>query len=461
MPKTENSALDETPPFLTSPIELRLKPSRQFPFLARHPWVHANALCDDGKGKVTSEKGVSGNEIPCGQVVDLVDFDGNWIARGLYNPVGKLRIRLYCFDSSIMIDESFLAERIDQAINRRRLQAPMNPDAAERLVFSESDLLSGLIVDRYGDYLSVQFTAAALLRWKNPILKHLEDKLNPALIMIRIDEKTAKHEGIDINKQPLSETWSTGAEIPKNAALQRCDANSSTEESTVHSQQPSDLQQVVHYQQNGLEWSVDLRSGQKTGGYLDQRLNHGAAAAYMKGRRVLDVCCYNGGFGLVALAAGAASVVCIDSSAAALEQARQTASRNKLDQADYGELAFRQSDCFDELKRLNEQTETFDAIILDPPRFAGNRKQVNSAIRAYRRLNTLAVDLLPPGGILVTCSCSGRVSRSDFLNMLLDVGRRRRRDLVVLENRGPAADHPVAVSCPESDYLKCFIAEVR
>jgi 23S rRNA (cytosine1962-C5)-methyltransferase len=123
-------------------------------------------------------------------------------------------------------------------------------------------------------------------------------------------------------------------------------------------------------------------------------------------------------------------------------------------------MEFLHGDCFDELKRMLEQAERFDAVVLDPPRFAGSRHQIASALRAYRRLNTLAVDLLPPGGVLATCSCSGRVSRADFLHMLADVGRRRRRDLIVMENRGPAPDHPVSIACPETDYLKCVIAQV-
>jgi 23S rRNA (cytosine1962-C5)-methyltransferase len=175
----------------------------------------------------------------------------------------------------------------------------------------------------------------------------------------------------------------------------------------------------------------------------------------MSGRRVLDVCCYTGGFGLVAAKAGAASVLGIDSSEPALTAARQAAERNGIES-----MEFRNGDCFDELKRLADAGEQFDAVVLDPPRFAGSRHQIDNALRAYTRLNASAIDLLPSGGILVTCSCSGRVSRSDFLNMLLDVGRRRRRDLIVMENRGPAPDHPVAISCPESDYLKCVIAQI-
>jgi 23S rRNA (cytosine1962-C5)-methyltransferase len=158
---------------------------------------------------------------------------------------------------------------------------------------------------------------------------------------------------------------------------------------------------------------------------------------------------------LVAAKAGAASVLGLDSSQPALAAARQAAARNEIET-----MEFREGDCFDELKEMGQRGERYDAVVLDPPRFAGSRHQIDNAVRAYQRLNASAIELLPPGGILATCSCSGRVSRSDFLNMLLDVGRRRRRDLIVLENRGPAPDHPVAISCPESDYLKCVIAQV-
>lgn len=395
---------------ISDPIPLRLKPQRQFPFLARHPWVHAHALADEGR------------QLSCGQVVDLLDHDGNWLARGLINPASRLRIRLYAFDSSLELADPFWASRIDAAIARRRLCGAAEPEGAERLVFSESDLISGLIVDRYADYLGVQFTSAALIRWRDAIVDHLQSALEARGVMVRVDSKTAKYEGIEAIEGEYS-----GAE----------------------------LSAPIAYRQNGLELAVDLRHGQKTGGYLDQRFNHVAVAEYLRGRRVLDVCCYAGGFGLVAAKAGAVSVVGIDSSESALAAARQAAERNGIES-----IEFRKADCFDELKRMDQAGEQFDAVILDPPRFAGSRHQIDSAIRAYTRLNASAVDLLPSGGILATCSCSGRVSRSDFLNMLLDVGRRRRRDLIVLENRGPAPDHPVAISCPESDYLKCVIAQV-
>ncbi len=391
------------------PIPLRLKPQRQFPFLARHPWVHAHSLAEDGR------------DLSSGQVVDIVDHDGNWVARGVANPHSRLRVRLYIFDSAVQIDDDLWRQRINDAVARRRLAEPLDPAGAERLVFSESDLLSGLIVDRYSDCLSVQFTAGGILRWQEAILDHLKSTTGCRSIMVRIDTKTAKHEGI---------------------------------EQVGHSQ-VGEIDDLVLYHQNGLQLAVDLRGGQKTGGYLDQRLNHVAAARYLAGRRVLDVCCYTGGFSLVAAKHGALAVTGIDSSETAIAAARDSATRNGLQT-----IEFRVADCFDELKRLVDDGQSFDAVILDPPRFAGSRHQIDTAIRAYCRLNSAAVELLPPGGILITCSCSGRVSRSDFLNMLLDVGRRRRRDLIVLENRGPAPDHPVAVACPETDYLKCVIAQV-
>ncbi len=400
-----------------TPVPLRLKPSRQFPFLARHPWVHAHALAEEG------------GDLERGQVVDLLDSDGNWVARGVVNPSSRLRIRLYGFDANTELNAEHFCAQIDAAIARRRLTGPMDIGSAERLIFSESDLLSGLIVDRYADCLGVQFTAGGLLRWKDPILQHLKSVLPARSVVVRVDEKTAKHEGID-----PTEIESLGSCVPEES---------------------------VTYSQNGLNWEVDLRGGQKTGGYLDQRLNHLAAASYLRGKSVLDVCCYAGGFGLVALKNGAASVKAIDSSQSALEHARATVLRNGLDQEPYGPIEFVQGDCFDELQRMADAAMRFDAVILDPPRFAGSRHQVDTALRAYRRLNSLAVELIPPGGVLVTCSCSGRVSRSDFLNMLLDVGRRKRRDLIILESRGPAPDHPVAISCPESDYLKCIVAQVH
>ena len=363
-----------------------------------------------------------GASLQVGQVVDVLGPDGAWIAQGLINPGSRLRVRLYSWDREQPVDLRMITQRIDRAIAKRRLTGPVDPEAAERLIFSESDGLSGLVVDRYADYLSVQITAGAMNVFRDEILQHLESTLSPKGICLRIDEKTSANESM-----PEVDAWVAGA-APEGPVL---------------------------FRQNKLMFSVDLLEGQKTGTYLDQRTNHAAAATYMGGRRVLDVCCYAGGFGLVAAANGAVSVLGIDGSSKALEQAAANAARNGLTS-----MTFERADCFDYLATAASAGDKFDAVVLDPPRFAGSRHQTDSAVRAYQRLNSSAVDVLVPGGILVTCSCSGRVSRSDFLNMLCMVARRRGRSISILESRGASPDHPISVSCPETDYLKCMICEV-
>lgn len=443
----------------TEPTTLRTKPNRHFPFLSRHPWVLATALSppkyslNDPHG--TSDS-VSSNEEPdadlrqgtglaTGTPVELLDHDGNWIARGLYNPASRLRLRLYSYARDQMIDDSLFAKRIDEAVARRRLVPETNRrEAGERLIFSEADRISGLIVDRYADCLSIQFTAAALLsRGRfliDQVLRAAEKYGTPCnRVIARVDEATARHEGITNEQIAEVESWSqgiSGSSSPRDADEPDTD--------------------TVWYRHNQLKMAIDLRDGQKTGGYLDQQANHAEAARYMAGRRVLDICTYTGGFALSAAQGGASQVVGVDSSEKALDMARRNASVNSLDQ-----VQFERADCFDDLKARGSRKETFDAVILDPPRFAGARSQVDAALRAYARLNMSALDLLPPGGILVTCSCSGNVSRADFLNMLVDAGRKRQRDIIILQSRGPSPDHPCAVSCPESDYLKCVIAQVQ
>lgn len=457
-----------------APQVLRTKPNRHFPFLSRHPWVLATALAETkspaaespSADKNTSNESTDDSNAADGdsssdvlhlpaREVDLLDHDGNWIARGLSNPASRLRLRLYSFSRDQPVDDALFAKRIDEAVARRRLaqpassatsdSQPTSAEKGERLIFSESDRISGLIVDRYADCLSVQFTAAALLsRGKfliDQVLIAAEKYGTPCRrVIARMDAATAKHEAVSEQQIAEIESWSRG--ISAETSESESDADTSVN--------------TVWYRHNDLKMSIDLRDGQKTGGYLDQQDNHAEAARYMAGKRVLDICTYTGGFALAAAHAGASEVIGVDSSEKALETARRNAEANSLSQ-----VKFERADCFDDLKNRGERGEFFDAVILDPPRFAGSRRQVDAALRAYARLNMSAVNLLQPGGLLVTCSCSGHVSRSDFLNMLVDVGRKRRRDIIILQSRGPAPDHPCAVSCPESDYLKCVIAQVQ
>jgi 23S rRNA (cytosine1962-C5)-methyltransferase len=208
--------------------------------------------------------------------------------------------------------------------------------------------------------------------------------------------------------------------------------------------------------EHGLVYQVDLHEGQKTGFYLDQRENRRAAAAYVRGGRVLDMFSYTGGFAMCAAAlGGAADVLGIDTSKKAVAQARANAQRNKLTG-----VRFETGDAFQALESLLNAEARFDAVILDPPKFARSKSSANQALMAYHRLNRLAIGLLPPGGILVTCSCSGAVTREDFLMMLSGVAQKSGRELQVLEQRGASPDHPVSATCLETEYLKCFICRI-
>jgi 23S rRNA (cytosine1962-C5)-methyltransferase len=212
----------------------------------------------------------------------------------------------------------------------------------------------------------------------------------------------------------------------------------------------------VLIEENGVRFLVHVTQGQKTGFYLDQRDNRQAVARLAAGRRVLDAFCYSGGFGLYAARAGARQVVGVDVSEPALALARANAQLNGL-----SEVAFVRADVFAHLAACAEASERFGMVVLDPPRFARAQNAIEEAMRGYRRLNTLALRLLEPGGILVTCCCSGLITREMLVDLLAQLASEERRPIQVLEGRGQAADHPVAVTCPETNYLKCLISCVR
>jgi len=388
-----------------------LKPRKARPFYGRHPWVLDSAV-DRLEGTPAD-----------GDVVDLLSEKGKFIARGVFNSQSRLRVRLYTWRAGESLDEDFWRRRLETALRLRSTLGYDDPQGATRLVFSEGDGLSGLIVDRYAEYLAVQITAMAMAVRLPQILAILAELAAPRGILVRSDPSVAKAEGMEV----------AGG--------------------FVHGQGPTE---PVVIAEHGLRYQVDLAEGQKTGFYLDQRENRRAAARYLRGRRVLDVFCYTGGFGLAGLALGqAADVQGIDSSRKAVELAGINAQLNGLPAA-----RFEAADAFEALEARRDAGQRFDAVILDPPKFAGSRRALEEALRAYHWLNRLGVDLVEPGGILVTCSCSGHVGREDFLGMLLGVAQQTGRDLEVLEQRGAAPDHPVMITCPESEYLKCMICRV-
>ena len=395
-----------------------LKPRKARPFFGRHPWVLDSAV-DRIEGGPAD-----------GDVVDLFSEQERFIARGIFNGRSRIHVRLYTWNEAEPLDDAFWRRRLEAALALRHAAGYDQPDGAARLVFSEGDGLSGLIVDRYRDYLVVQVTALALAMRLPQIVPMLMELARPPLvvpalagILLRTERDIVRAEGLEI------ETGLRWGEMPAGP---------------------------VEIIDHGLRCEVDLAAGQKTGLYLDQRENRVAAARYMRDRRVLDMFCYTGGFGLAAAVLGKArEVLGFDASQHAVEQARASAQRNAA-----ANVRFECGEAFETLHALKTAGERFEAVVLDPPKFAKSRAAVDDALRAYARLNRMALDVLAPGGILVTCSCSGHVSRDDFFFMLVSVAQQSGRDIQVLEQRGAAADHPVSVTCPETEYLKCFICRV-
>lgn len=377
-----------------------------------HPWIWDQTIVEPALPP------------PPGSVVDLVLSDGRWVGRGIYNPASRIRVRVYQWTEAAPLDEVWFAQQLSAACEMRDAwQATHGPLDAVRLVNSEGDGLSGLVIERFGNFAVVQVTAAGMQRWLPAIAQWLNERYALEGVWLRIDEKMAKAEGMVAEERVLLGCAPVGP---------------------------------IVIEEFEVKLSLDLTAGQKTGYYLDQRTNRLAAARWMHGR-MLDVCTYIGGFALAARRHGRTdAIVAIDASARALAEAAQNARLNGFES-----IEFVQADCFEELERLVAAGERFDSIVLDPPRLAGSREHKAAALRAYHRLNLMAVRLLNPNGILVTCSCSGRVTRDEFLGTLTACARRAGRSMQILEQRGADFDHPWNVACPESEYLKCVIARVQ
>ncbi len=393
--------------------KVTLKPRRAQPFFARHPWVFSGAVA-----RIEGEAGP-------GAEVALLTEHGEFIARGLFNPSSNIQVRLYGWDANRPLDEDFWASRLDEAIRLRRdILQLAGPESACRLVFSEADGISGLVVDRYGDWLSVQMTSLALAARREMLTKLLAQKLSPAGIWLRTERGIREAEGLEIADGLLS-----GAAPPR----------------------------PVIISEHGLRYGVDIVEGQKTGFFLDQRDNRREFARYVRGGRVLDLCCYTGGFAMNAVRHGAArDVRAIDVSEPALTIARANAEQNGL----AGSIHFEKSDAFKALETLRAADEKFDVAVLDPPKLARHSRGVPEALRGYHSLNRLAMEVLVDDGILVTCSCTGYVERTAFENMLAEAALSAKRRFQILEVRGASADHPTSSACPETNYLKCYIGRV-
>ena len=393
------------------PPQVRLKPRKAAPFFGRHPWVLESAV-DTVSSRVDG-----------GAVVDLVAENGDYIATGIFNPQSRIRVRLYSWQRDLAIDGAWWERQILAACDLRNDIGLKAGVGAFRWINSEADGLSGLIVDQFGPYLVVQPTSLGVWQRLESLVGVLRNRIQPQGVVVHLDPKIAKREGISSVMPP---TWGEPPTGP------------------------------IQIEEHGLRYTVDLAQSQKTGFYLDQRLNRAVAATYLKDRRVADICCYSGGFSLCAERLGQASeVIGVDTSRAAVELAQRHADLNECERC-----RFEVSDCFKWLDEAVNREEKFGAVILDPPKFASGRKGAASAMRAYHRLNLQAMKILEPGGFLITCSCTGSVQREEFIDVIHGVAVRTKRSIQILENRGAAPDHPVGTHCRENDYLKCLICRV-
>jgi 23S rRNA (cytosine1962-C5)-methyltransferase len=386
---------------------IRLRRGREDRVVAGHLWVY--------QGEIADVRG----ELAPGDIVDVVSARGRFLGRGYVNPISQIRVRILTHAEE-PIDEPFWMGRLRAALAlRRRVVADTT---AWRLVFSEGDLLPGLVVDCYGDVLVMQTLTAGADRRREMLADLLQHLTGAAAIYLRNDARSRTLEGLAREQGFIRGSGATAIDI----------------------------------QEGPARFRVDIARGQKTGWFCDQRENRLAVAPLTRGLRVLDVFCHTGAFGIQAAAAGAASVLGVEASAEAVAAAQAHALRNGV--AD--RCTYRQADAFEELRRLDAAGWRADVIILDPPAFARTKAAVPRALAGYKEVNLRAIKLLPSEGILVSCSCSWHVDEAMFWGAVLDAARDAGRDLRLIEFRSQARDHPMLAAMPETRYLKCLVLQV-
>lgn len=391
-------------------MKIVLKPKRDESLRRRHPWIFSGAIA-------------TGDGAPAlGETVDVYSAEHEWLARAAWSPHSQIRARVWTFAEQEIIDSSFFHRKLERALSCRR-HYDDDETTAVRLVNSESDGLPGLIVDRYADWLVCQFLSAGAELWKTVIIDQLANLWPTKGIYERSDAPSRQKEGL----KPL-----TG-----------CLAGSP----------PPELVQV---QEHGLILNVDIKRGHKTGLYLDQRENRQALAPFCRNADVLNCFSYTGGFGLWALRGGAAHVANVDSSEDALLLAEENARLNGFASS----IETIRGDVFQVLRRFREEKRRPTVVICDPPKFAENIGQIQRASRGYKDINMLAMQLLKPGGILFTFSCSGHIAPPLFQKIVADAAVDADREVQIIRQLSQAADHPVMTSFPEGLYLKGLICRV-
>jgi len=389
-----------------------LKRGREKPVLNHHPWIFSGAI-----------KGIEGG-CADGDIVTVVDSRGSFLAQGYLNRRSQITVRLLSWIEEETIDRGFFRHRLERAIAVRR---PLQEDQATnayRLVNAESDFLPGLVVDRYNEYLVVQFLTLGIESWKGEIVSLLGELLPSRGIYERSDVEVREKEGL-----PPAAGLLAGQERPA----------------------------LVHILENGQRFVVDIKQGQKTGFYLDQRENRRKLARYCRGKTVLNGFAYTGAFAVYAAGAGAKKVVNLESSAEALQLAQRNMALNGFEGRDD---EYVEGDVFQVLRQYRDEGRSFDLVVLDPPKFARSQSQVQAACRGYKDINLLAMQMLRPSGILFTFSCSGLISPDLFQKVVFGASVDAGRDVQIIEKLTQGFDHPILLSFPESEYLKGFICRV-
>ena len=359
-----------------------------------------------------------------GDVVSVWDFDGYCMGCGFLNTRSRIAVRMLSRQKDAVIDQAFLEQRVRDAWEYRRQAVDTS---CCRLIFGEADFLPGIVVDKFSDVLVVESLALGIDRWKKVIVEAVKKVLAQEGIVIRgvyerSDAKVRLQEGMERSKGFMGEPFDTKVEIVE----------------------------------NGVKYMVDVEDGQKTGFFLDQKGNRAAISRFCRGKRVLDCFTHTGSFALNAGMAGAESVLGVDASALAVEQARENARLNHLEDR----VRFQCEDVFELLPRLEQEGQQFDVVILDPPAFTKSRSSVKNAVKGYREINMRGLRLVREGGFLATCSCSHFMDPDLFAKTIREAATGARRRLRQVEFRTQAPDHPVLWAAQESYYLKFYIFQV-
>ena len=389
-------------------IRLTLRRGRDHRLRRGHPWVFSNEVA-----------ALDGPTEP-GAAVEIVAADGWRFGTGYYNPHSLIAARLLSTHHESIDHSDFFLAALQKALEyRRRLCGDLD---TLRLVHGEGDALPGLVVDRYADVLSVQFLTQGMEVRRELIVAALRDLLNPSVIVARNDSAARELE-----------------RLPRRVEL-------------LHGAAPATVVVTI----NGLRLAVDVVGGQKTGLFLDQRDNCRVLQGLLTpDGEVLDLFCYAGAWSLHAARYGATRITGVDASAAAIAQARENARLNGFDQR----CQFVAADVFDFLRE--QRGHRYATVILDPPAFIKSRRHIDEGKKGYLTVNRRALEMVAPGGFLVTCSCSHHLERSDFVALIAQAARQARRSVRLVEMRGQAADHPILPACPETDYLKCAVLFVE